>query len=359
MELNLEPIVSTLSRGQQFKNYNDLCFALQLKPTNGKSKRLQMEEISRFIRLEKQGHKLIVQEIYPVPKPKKEDQRNKYKEDIKYLISQSFRQIAKEHGYKNIVVFCSFPSLAYNLSMINDSFQSYQNQYFFEDIGLSEDQYRSFYYPAKQMLKGYIRTALKSLQKDNQLHCTQCLLLSVPHQPQRLLTEAEIIWYNHVYNESIAYFNQFTTNFFGQEPSSNRTALYRDFRDIILHKKVPNFYTLLTTAIESRFGSYARIWETYKMETTPMLLSTASEQIYSLAEIERVSIDLNQKLCQEMQKSQFLLAQDKLTPVQRDFLIADTISIDRDEYSQHIQSLTSGTNYYKITLAECDSTSIF
>ena len=357
MELNLEPIVSTLSRGQQFKNYNDLCSALQLKPTNGKSKRLQMEEISRFIRLEKQGHKLIVQEIYPVPKPKKVDQRNKYKEDIKYLISQSFRQIVKDYGYKNIVIVCSFPSLAYNLSMINDSFQSYQNQYFFEDTGLSEDQYHSFYYPAKQMLKGYIRTALKSLQKDNQIHCTQCLLLSVPHQPQRLLTAAETTWYNHVRNEIIDSFNRSTANFFGQEP--HLTVSYKDFRDIILHKKLQDFYAQLTIEIENRFGNHARIQEVYKIETTPILLSTATEQIYSFEEMKTASIDLNQKLCQEMQKSQFLLAQEKLTPVQRDFLIEYTISIDRDKYSHHIQSLTSGENYYKITLAECDSTSIF
>lgn len=71
MQLPLDKITPTLSVGQEFKNYNDLCSILQLKPTNGKSKRLQMQEIERFMSLEKQGHKFVIKEIYPTPKEKR------------------------------------------------------------------------------------------------------------------------------------------------------------------------------------------------------------------------------------------------------------------------------------------------
>ena len=91
MKLELSDVISTLSVGQQFKTYNDLCSVLQLKPTTGKSKQLQMQEIERFMSLEKQGHKFIIREIFAVPKEKAADQRSQYKNQIESLLIQGLR----------------------------------------------------------------------------------------------------------------------------------------------------------------------------------------------------------------------------------------------------------------------------
>lgn len=71
MELNLSQITSTLSVGQEFKNYNDLCSTLHLVPKGGNGKKVQMQEIERFMSLERQGYKFIIKEIYPTPKEKR------------------------------------------------------------------------------------------------------------------------------------------------------------------------------------------------------------------------------------------------------------------------------------------------
>ena len=125
MALDLSNIIPTLSVGQVFKNYKELCSALQIEVRDGKSKRLQMEEVKRFMNLDKQGHKFIITEIYPTPIPKeiKENKRNsKYKDLIDYLFIEGLCELTRNKGNKRIEIICDLRQLAYALSMIDWEF---------------------------------------------------------------------------------------------------------------------------------------------------------------------------------------------------------------------------------------------
>ena len=98
MELNLSKITATLSVGQQFKNYNELCSTLHLAPKGGNGKKLQMKEIERFMSFERQRQKYIIKEIYPTPKEKKDNKRNsKYKDLIEYLLVQQLYELTRNN----------------------------------------------------------------------------------------------------------------------------------------------------------------------------------------------------------------------------------------------------------------------
>lgn len=62
--------ISNIYIGQEIKNYKELCHLLGVKPVGGKSKQLQLEEFKRHFRWHKQGHKIIIDEVYSTSKAK-------------------------------------------------------------------------------------------------------------------------------------------------------------------------------------------------------------------------------------------------------------------------------------------------
>lgn len=60
--------------GMVVKNYKELCNLLGQEIKNGKSKKYQLEEFSRYFDWEKSGQKFIITDIYDTPLTK-EDKR--------------------------------------------------------------------------------------------------------------------------------------------------------------------------------------------------------------------------------------------------------------------------------------------
>lgn len=59
-----------LREGQVIKNYKELCKLLGVKPTKGKGRKYHIREFERYCKYRKEGHKFIVEEVYPEPLPK-------------------------------------------------------------------------------------------------------------------------------------------------------------------------------------------------------------------------------------------------------------------------------------------------
>ena len=66
---------TTLEKGDEIKNYKELCSVLNIKEKTGASKISQMKEIQRFIKLEKVGYGFIIKEKYQSPL-ERQDERN-------------------------------------------------------------------------------------------------------------------------------------------------------------------------------------------------------------------------------------------------------------------------------------------
>lgn len=70
-----------------YKNYKELCVAMEWKPTNGKGKGFQLKDLERFCTYHTQGHKYIIDEVFQQPLVKQENKRNNiYAEDLDRLI---------------------------------------------------------------------------------------------------------------------------------------------------------------------------------------------------------------------------------------------------------------------------------
>ena len=74
-----------LKEGMKIKNYKQLCELIEEETKSGKSKKAQLKEIERHIKLEKQGHAFTIKEVYASPQPK---QNHKYKQFDNFLIPE-------------------------------------------------------------------------------------------------------------------------------------------------------------------------------------------------------------------------------------------------------------------------------
>lgn len=75
-ELFFSEYGKALHVGMVFKNYNEMCRQLQLQPTTGKARQLQFKELGRFCAFHKEGHQIIVDEVFDVPKLKIDGRQN-------------------------------------------------------------------------------------------------------------------------------------------------------------------------------------------------------------------------------------------------------------------------------------------
>lgn len=82
--------ISNLSEGMVLKNYKELCNVLEMTPAGGNKKKIQLENLKLHCNYHKEGHKIIIDEIFENSKIKI-DKRTlgtnvKYADDIEYLI---------------------------------------------------------------------------------------------------------------------------------------------------------------------------------------------------------------------------------------------------------------------------------
>ena len=120
---------------------------------------------------------------------------------------------------------------------------------------------------------------------------------------------------------------------------------YFTLRDVILHKKIKEFYDIMDEKVIDKFGNDCRIYEAYRISTTPKLIEYAKERVGSYEELRVGSVTLNGLICDGMKESKFLSSQSKLTPEQRKALIDWTIAIGANDYEKHIDALLSGDGF--------------
>lgn len=84
--------IEKLKSGMILKNYKELCNVLEVLPkkTGSNSYKSQLKEFERYFKHHKQGHKIVIDEIYKEVIPKVDNRNNgnniKYADDIEYLI---------------------------------------------------------------------------------------------------------------------------------------------------------------------------------------------------------------------------------------------------------------------------------
>jgi hypothetical protein len=161
--------INNISEGQVFKNYKELCVALGEIPKTSNSKNAQMKEWERYFYFTKQGHKIIIEEVYDLPK-EKQDLRSQgnnaapYIDDIEELILNLLIQ-DKNKGQ----LFLSRGILLKELKMINENYTYYKNRKpaLSKFTNIHVDEINDFYTSSNTTFKSNLETALNRLQKQS------------------------------------------------------------------------------------------------------------------------------------------------------------------------------------------------
>lgn len=155
-----------IEKGNIYKNYKELCEALEEPTKAGNSKKSQLKEWERYFEYEKKGNKFMITNIHTVPN-KKDDNRQggnnkvKYIECIEKLILDLLVQ-DKNNGQ----VFLSKNKLLQTLQMVNSNYSmgKYKPVKISKYTNISKEEINEFYEVSDSMLQRNLEAALKSLR---------------------------------------------------------------------------------------------------------------------------------------------------------------------------------------------------
>ncbi|AVK50654.1 hypothetical protein AXY43_23015 [Clostridium sp. MF28] len=108
-----------------YKNYKEICAAMDWVPTTGKGRPLQFKDLERFCNYHKQGQKIIIDEIFSEPLPKEDNKRNSiYAENVDKLLVHMCSELY-DSKYKYIEL--STNGMLVKLHMINRNYRIGRN----------------------------------------------------------------------------------------------------------------------------------------------------------------------------------------------------------------------------------------
>ena len=157
--------IDNLKVGQTIKDYKTLCEALCIKPATGKSKQIQMEKISQYIKYKKLGRGYYIEEILDQPDHiMSSKSKSPYIKLIETLLSAHLignKESTSSYTYKQLFQILSMASDKYDGIYKDDSYE-----YFYNNIApISKDLYLDFRRSTYSENKKKIKSALNSLKR--------------------------------------------------------------------------------------------------------------------------------------------------------------------------------------------------
>ena len=156
--------IDNLHEGQVFKNYKELCAALEIEPKRGNSKNSQIKDMKTLFNYHKEGQKIIIDEIYDEQKEKEDARKGSDYEEMRDLILRLLLT-SKE---SNRAVF-STPALLEGMGAVNGNYKDGRmNQKELSDyLEINAECVKDFYTTTHSTLKSAITTNLNNLAKES------------------------------------------------------------------------------------------------------------------------------------------------------------------------------------------------
>ena len=349
VEYNLMKITPTFTVGQVFKNYKELCSALEILPTNGDSKDAQMAEIERFLDLDRNGHKFIVKKIYQVPKERVIDKRSIFAEDVEFVLVNGFKSNIEEcHG--DVCIITEANALAYCLCFGNNNlfYHNLPNKNFLEECDLTSKDFEDFYYAVRGKAINHIETGLDRLEKNRNITYNKRLYL-LNGDKGRFLSQKEINTYNSIFNYTIFSFNKVPKIVLDCDIGYQ----FKSMRDIFKYRKVKEFYERLQENLEGEFGEGVKIFSVYDIRTTSKLLDYALLRIGNKSEVIEKQMAINSNFIESVKRSSFVVKDDKFSSEQIENMISWELKIRHEEFENHFNALMKGYKHKVMLNADC------
>lgn len=147
-----------IDKGIIYKNYKELCEAINEPVKGGSSKEYQLKKWERYFDFEKEGRKFIIKNIYDKPKPKQVTKMTYVK-----IIETLILDLLAQDDYETL--FLSKNSLLKKLAMINQNYisQKYTKGKLSKRTEISMNEINEFYSLSEKMFKRNIEQALNNL----------------------------------------------------------------------------------------------------------------------------------------------------------------------------------------------------
>lgn len=159
--------ISNIKPGDVFKNYKALCEALEVDVKTGKSKQIQIQDISNAIEFKKIGHsfEIINIKVEKVLKKRHKGNTSPHIVPLKILL---LSRLKEEGGYSLITK----TDLAKSLKMINNKFSDffYDRRDIAKKFQMDINIVNEFFDITRPGYEGAITTVLNQLKKANALH---------------------------------------------------------------------------------------------------------------------------------------------------------------------------------------------
>lgn len=153
--------IANLYEGQRFKSYRQLCEALEIKPTGGKSKIYHLKELERWIAYHREGNAYVIDTIRMQPTLKDKKTNNmvygdKIEDILLYNMSKS-----KENS-----VFFSVTRALNSVNLVNENYSKGRTDMSktAKDLNVKFDSVCDFYTRTHQQFKNIFERALKNLR---------------------------------------------------------------------------------------------------------------------------------------------------------------------------------------------------
>lgn len=160
---------SKLEIGKVFKNYKELCEAVNEKIRTGKSKQLQLKDWERHFTYDRDKYKFIITKIYDTPMTK-EDGRKLSKNTVPYMNEMEMLILdllaQSENGG---AISLSKNKLLHSLKIINDNYKFYNRKRLklSEITNINISNIDEFYTTTSDSFKSQLETALRRLANQS------------------------------------------------------------------------------------------------------------------------------------------------------------------------------------------------
>ena len=304
-----EEMLQRLYEGQVFKSFRDLCLQWNLlnnkgEPIGGNSKKQFMEELNRFVQIEKVGQKLIVKHIRTKDEilPERSEGGNiKYSKLIQQALVYHFwymwkrwDELYKGHGgcLGFQILWCA-KDMMYSCRIVNKHFTNYgRNGEMDEEEkenGSYADAFRRIVLPK---FSSYIKAALNSMSKNKEIVLAKrtCFIKYSKEEGNKWiipLTAEEKVEYLKIVDETLRSYRK----------AGGGVAT---LQAIFTSGKAADFYGTLRKKLKDKFGEDCRyIEEVYDITVEPGALEHAmcrlgKPETYS----DELFTELNSKICE-------------------------------------------------------------
>ena len=160
---------NTLKVNQIFKNYKELCAYLGEEPKTANSKKAQLKEWERYFTFIKEGQKIIITEVFDIPKDKVTKYTSNNNKNVKPMMDYLMSEFNIDYLDKYFTISSWSTSLLHllNKDVCDKSYRDDEELLLFcEQHNIVDPKfYRTYVGTVKFITKNLITTAFRGLQK--------------------------------------------------------------------------------------------------------------------------------------------------------------------------------------------------